>query len=76
MMHEIIHPRTAKKHLYIHIATLITFILSLFVNTFIFLAAVLTILSFSWMAYQIIHAQKLYKETQKNGKKFNMGNMK
>jgi hypothetical protein len=76
MMHEIIHPRTAKKHLYIHIATLITFILSLFVNTFIFLAALLTILSFSWMAYQIIHAQKLYKQTQENGEKFNMGNMK
>jgi len=73
MMHEIIHPKTAKKHLYIHLATIVTFILSLFVNAFIFLAAVLTILSFSWMAYQVIHANRLYNETQKNGEKFEMG---
>jgi hypothetical protein len=73
MMHEIIHPKTAKKHLYIHLATIVTFILSLFVSNFIFLAALLMILSFSWMAYQIIHADKLYKETQKNGEKFDMG---
>ena len=65
MMHEVIHPKTAKKHLYIHIATIVTFILSLFVNVFIFLAGLLMILSFSWMAYQIVHANKLYKETQK-----------
>ena len=75
MMHEVIHPKTAKKHLYIHLATIVTFIASLFVNIFIFLAAILTILSFTWMAYQIIHANRLYKETQKNGEKFNMGNM-
>ena len=75
MMHEIIHPKTAKKHLYIHLATIVTFILSLFVNVFILLAGLLMILSFSWMTYQIIHADKLYKETQKNGEKFDMGSM-
>jgi hypothetical protein len=75
MMHEIIHPKTVKKHLYIHIVTIVTFILSLFVNVFIFLAGVLTIVSFSWMAYQIIHANRLYKETQKNGEKFDLGSM-
>ena len=75
MMHEIIHPKTAKKHLYIHLATIVSFVLSLFINLFIFLAGLLTILSFSWLAYQIIHANKLYKETQKNGKKFDMGSI-
>jgi len=75
MMHEVIHPKTAKKHLYIHIATIVTFILSLFVNVFIFLAGLLMILSFSWMAYQIVHANKLYKDTQKNEEKFDMGSM-
>ena len=75
MMHEVIHPKTAKKHLYIHAATIITFILSLFINVFIFLAGLLMILSFSWMAYQIRHANILYNETQKNGEKFDMGNM-
>ncbi len=75
MMHEVIHPKTAKKHLYIHLATIVTFVLSLFVNIFIFLAGLLMILSFSWMTYQIVHADKLYKETQKNGEKFDMGSM-
>ena len=75
MMHEIIHPKTAKKHLYIHLATIVTFVLSLFINIFIFLAGVLMIVSFLWMTYQIIHANKLYKETQKNGEKFDMGSI-
>ena len=75
MMHEVIHPKTAKKHLYIHLATIVTFVLSLFVNLFIFLAGALTILSFGWMAWQIIHAWKLYKHTQETGEKFDMGNM-
>jgi len=75
MMHEVIHPRTAKKHLYIHVTTIVMFILSLFIESLIFVAAALTILSFAWMAYQIIHADRLYKETQKNGEKFDMGSM-
>jgi len=75
MMHEVIHPKTAKKHLYIHLATIVTFVLSLFVNLFIFLAAMLTILSFGWMAWQIVHAWKLYNHTQKTGEKFDMGSM-
>ena len=75
MMHEVIHPKTAKKHLYIHLATLVTFVLSLFVSPFIFLAALLTILSFGWMAWQIVHAWKLYKHTQETGEKFDMGNL-
>jgi hypothetical protein len=73
MMHEVIHPKTAKKHLYIHIATIVTFVLSLFIDSFIFLAGLLMILSFSWVAYQIIHAWKLYRHTQQTGKKFEMG---
>ncbi|SFV49888.1 hypothetical protein MNB_SV-8-671 [hydrothermal vent metagenome] len=72
MMHEVIHPKTAMKHLYIHLVTLVTFILSLFINLFIFLAGVLTILSFGWMAWQIIHAWRLYKHTQETGEKFEM----
>jgi len=75
MMHEVIHPKTAKNHLYIHITTIVTYLLSLFVSSFIFLAALFTILSFSWIAYQIIHAWKLYKQTQKTGEKFEMNKM-
>jgi len=76
MMHEVIHPKTALKHLYIHLATLTAFLLSLFVPSFILLAALLTLLSFGWMTYQIIHAWKLYQHTQKTGEKFEMGNIK
>jgi len=70
MMHEVIHPKTAMRHLYIHLATLVSFILSLFVLSFIIIAGLLTILSFAWMAWQIIHAWRLYLHTQKNGEKF------
>jgi len=72
MMHEVIHPKTAKKHLYIHLATVVTFILSIFMTKLIFLAGILTILSFGWMTYQIIHAYLLYIKTQKTGEKFDM----
>jgi len=75
MMHEVIHPKTAKKHLYIHVTTIVTFVLSLFISPLIFIAGMLTILSFGWMAYQIIHAWKLYIHTQKTGEKFEMGGM-
>jgi MFS family permease len=75
MMHEVIHPKTAKKHLYIHLATIASFVLSLLMEEIIYLSGLLTILSFSWMSYQIIHANKLYKNTQKNGEKFDMGNI-
>ena len=73
MMHEVIHPKTAKKHLYIHIATIVTFIISLFLPQFIILAGLLTTLSFGWMTWQIIHAWRLYIHTQKTGEKFDMG---
>lgn len=75
MMHEVIHPKTAKKHLYIHLAAIITYIAALFFPQFIFLAGALTILSFGWISYQIIHAHLLYKKVQKTGEKFDMGSM-
>jgi len=75
MMHEVIHPKTAKKHLYIHLATIVSFILSLFIEEVIYLSGLLTILSFSWMCYQIIHAHLLYNKTQETGEKFDMGMM-
>ncbi|KYJ86037.1 hypothetical protein [Sulfurovum riftiae] len=75
MMHEVIHPKTANKHLYIHLATLVTFLLSLYLTPFIYPAGLLTILSFGWITYQIYHAWKLYKHTQETGEKFEMGNI-
>jgi len=75
MMHEVIHPKTAKKHLYIHLAMVATFIVSVFIPQMTILAGVLTMLSFGWMTWQIVHAWKLYIKTQETGEKFDMGNM-
>jgi len=72
MMHEVIHPKTAMKHLYIHLTTVVTFVLSVFIPSFIFLAGSLMILSFGWMTYQVVHAWKLYQHTQETGEKFDM----
>ena len=72
MMHEVIHPKTAKKHYWIHLAAIAALILSVFVEKIIFLAGVLTILSFGWVAWQIVHAHLLYTKTQKTGEKFDM----
>jgi uncharacterized membrane protein YesL len=72
MMHEVIHPKTAMRHLYIHLATLVTFMLSPFISPFIYAAGVLTLLSFGWMLWQIVHAWKLYVHTQRTGEKFDM----
>jgi hypothetical protein len=74
-MLQVINPITAKKHLYIHLSTIVTFVLSLFIAPLIFVAGALTILSFSWMSYQIIHAHLLYKKTQETGEKFDIGSM-
>jgi hypothetical protein len=74
MMHEVIHPKTAKKHLYIHLVTIFSFLVSLFIAQVIFVAGAFTLVSFGWMAYQIIYAQSLYKKTQVTGEKFDMGN--
>ena len=72
MMHEVIHPKTAMKHLYIHTATLVAFAAALFIPEVRYLAGALTLLSFGWMLWQIIHAWRLYRHTQKTGEKFEM----
>jgi len=75
MMHEVIHPKTAKKHYYIHLGTLLLFLLSLIFPQAILLAGIGLVLSFVWVGYQILHANKLYKHTQETGEKFDMGMM-
>jgi hypothetical protein len=72
MMHEVIHPKTAKKHFWIHLSLILTLIGSLFIGQMLILSGLLTILSFGWVSYQIIHAHLLYTKTQKSGEKFEM----
>ena len=73
MMHEVIHPKSAMKHLYIHIASLVTFVLSVGFGGFIYLAGVLLVVSFGLLTYQVIHAHKLYIHTQQTQERFDMG---
>jgi len=73
MMHQVISPKTAQKHLYIHIATITAYLLSAVVSPIISVAALLTVVSFGWIAYQVINAHKLYEKTHKSGKKFGGG---
>jgi MFS family permease len=72
MMHDIIHPKKAKKHFYIHVVMLVVLMITLFFNSFIgeLLSAILVLVSFSWLLYNLIYAIKKYQYTQKHTKKF------
>jgi hypothetical protein len=70
MMHEVIHPKTAKKHFWIHLSSIISLIISIFIPNIIFLSGVLVSISFIWVSYQIIYAYRLYIKTQKSEEKF------
>lgn len=72
MMHEVIHPKTAKKHMWIHLAMLSSLFVSVFLPVLLYLSGILILLSFGWITYQILHANKLYKHTQKTGERFEM----
>jgi len=75
MMHEIIHPKTAKKHFFIHFTMIVSLLLSQTASWIIFAAATLMLLSFIWIGYQVWHAHKLYRHTRENSEKFDMGMM-
>jgi len=75
MMHEVIHPKTAKKHFWIHLSMIISLLLSLINEYFIYLAGIVTMISFGWVAYQIAHAHRLYKKIEESGERFDMGSM-
>jgi len=72
MMHEVIHPKTASKHLYIHLATLLTTFISVAWNPAAHIAGALLILSFGWLLYQILRAGRLYRYTQQHGERFDL----
>ncbi len=72
MMHEVIHPTIAKRHMWLHIVMVVSFAFAILIPQMVYLAAVLMMASFLWTTYHIIHAQKLYKYTQENSEKFEM----
>ncbi len=70
MMHEVIHPKTAKKHMWIHLASIASLLVGTVFTQAVYLAGLLLIVSFGWIAYQVSHAKRLYEFTQQNGEKF------
>jgi len=72
MMHDIVHPKTVKKHFYIHLSMLSVFMINLFFDLMILniFGAILVVLSFGWLLYNLIHAIKKYNYTQKHTEKF------
>ena len=72
MMHEVIHPKTARKHLYIHSTTLLLLLGSFWLPFLASVAGMGIMISFGWLLYQILHADLLYRHTQRTGQKFEM----
>ena len=70
MMHEVIHPKRAKKHFWIHLSMIILLLLSLIGRDFIYLAGIATMISFGWISYHIVYAHLLYKKIVASGEKF------
>ena len=63
MMHDVIHPKKAKIHFYIHVITIFIWILT---TKLTILGSLLLTLSFSWLFYNLIFAIKKYAYTQKH----------
>jgi len=73
MMHEIVHPKVARVNFWIYSAAMTSLLVSIWVGGFIYIAGVLTALSYGWAGYQVIKAGKLYKHTQETSEKFDFG---
>jgi len=71
MMHDVIHPKRAKMHFYIHVAMLITWAIYILFNLPMLdiLASLLVLLSFGWLLYHLVGAVKKYNYIQKHTEK-------
>ena len=77
MMHEVIHPRTAMRHLAIHLTTLFTALAAAWLTPALWsVAGALLALSFAWIAVAIYRAWHLYLHIQATEEKFDFGGMK
>ena len=69
MMFDVIHPKKAKIHFWIHISMLTTWILSLLYEPISIVASILLSISFGWLLYHLIFALRKYNYTQKHTEK-------
>jgi len=67
MMHDVIHPKKAKKHFLIHFMMLIAWLLVAFFDILIIkvIASLLLLISFAWLLYHLLDAGGKYRYTQK-----------
>jgi hypothetical protein len=66
MMHDVIHPKKAKIHFYIHSTMLVLWITLPQLSV---LGSLLIIASFGWLLYNLVFAMKKYAYTQKHTEK-------
>ncbi|WP_292657461.1 hypothetical protein [Nitratifractor sp.] len=77
MMHEVIHPRYAMRHLSIHLTTLFTALFAAWTTPELWhLTGALLLFSFAWIALAIYRAWHRYLEVQASGEKFEFPSMK
>jgi len=70
MMHEVIHPRTAMRHLWLHLAFTAVALIGLVWPPVWPLAGLVMVLSFGWVALAVYRAYDLYLHTQRTGERF------
>ena len=73
MMHEVIHPQTARIHLYIHLGTLSMLLMAPWWGDATQFAGASVSISFGWLLYQLLHARRLYLHTEEFGERFDFG---
>ncbi len=70
MMHEVISPKYAKKHFYLHLGIIFTAFIALFFSSFWQILGILIAISFFILFWAIKKAYDKYKYVEKHGKKF------
>ncbi len=68
MMHDVIHPKRVKIHFFIHLTLFILLIINSFFNfpTLTIVSNIILTLSFSWILYYIVMANRKYYYIQRN----------
>ena len=69
MMHEVIHPKVAKRLFYLFFASYLLFLGALFFSSLSLVASVFLFISFLWLGILIYNAWQKYLHTLKNGMK-------
>jgi hypothetical protein len=66
MMHDVIHPKKAKIHFYIHLLSFLLLIIDSAVGLYTPLIGTLFLISFGWLLSNLMFAINKYKYTKKN----------